>query len=238
MKVQFSSLSYYQNWKTKLVHFIIIPFINLILLVSVNSQYDQSFSWNIAIGTIVLNGGILSMSTMVELFTMDRILKIDREMAVSRPYSAKYWLNKVSVSIICGLTSIIINNSILLLFGAPISIIYRAFLIALPFTISGVILGFVESIAAWNISNTYLYLNIIEPMMVIVSGVLVNIYDYPRWLIIISQFFPFHNSISYIRNRDSLGLSDYLVDIIWLIIGITLYIKNIKKIKNNNEYSF
>ncbi|MGQ2376242.1 ABC transporter permease [Companilactobacillus zhachilii] len=235
MKTQFTSLAYLQNWKTKLVHFIIIPFVNLLLLVAVNSQYQGGFSWSIAVGTIVLNGGLLSMGSMAALFTMDRTLKIDREMATQRPYSFKYWFDKAMTAIICGVISVLINDIILMILGAPSMLVYRSVLIVIPFAVVGTIFGFVGSIAAWTMINPYFYLNILEPMMIIISGALVNVEKYPDWLRILSSCFPFSQIIEYVESGKGMVARDLLLALLWLIIGIGIYMHKISIISEKYQ---
>lgn len=235
MKTQFTSLAYLQNWKTKLVHFIIIPFVNLLLLVAINSQYQGGFSWRIAVGTIVLNGSLLSMSSMAALFTMDRTLKIDREMATQRPYSLKYWFDKSMTAIICGVISILINDIILVILGAPSTIVFRSVIMALPVAIVGTIFGFVGSIAAWTMVNPYFYLNILEPMMIIISGTLVNVEKYPDWLRILSSCFPFSQLIEYVESGKGAVGRDLLLALLWLLIGIGIYVHKVSIISEKYQ---
>lgn len=221
MKTQFTSLTYLQNWKTILVHFIIIPFVNLLLLVAINSQYQGGFSWGVAVGTIVLNGGLLSM---------DRTLKIDREMATQRPYSFKYWFDKIITAIICGVISIFINDFILMILGAPNALVLRSMIMAIPFAVVGTIFGFVGSIAAWTMINPYFYLNILEPMMIIISGALVNVAKYPSWLRILSNCFPFAQLIRYVETGKGIVGRDLLLALGWLLVGIGIYMYKVSTI--------
>ncbi|GEO63475.1 hypothetical protein LNA01_06580 [Companilactobacillus nantensis] len=230
MKTQFTSLTYLQNWKTILVHFIIIPFVNLLLLVAINSQYQGGFSWGVAVGTIVLNGGLLSMGSMAALFTMDRTLKIDREMATQRPYSFKYWFDKIITAIICGVISIFINDFILMILGAPNALVLRSMIMAIPFAVVGTIFGFVGSIAAWTMINPYFYLNILEPMMIIISGTLVNVEKYPSWLRILSNCFPFAQLIRYVETSKGMVGRDILLALVWLLVGIGIYVYKVSTI--------
>lgn len=230
MKIQFSSLSYLQNWKTRFIHFILIPLINLCLLVLIDAQYTNSFSWSVAVATVVLSGGTLSMSSMAQLFVMDRNLKIDKEMVVSRPYSVNYWSTKILTSTLAGLILIMINLIILFFFKAPFELLVRAVFMTPLIVISGVIVGFVAAIGAWQKGNPYFYVNIVSSLATIVAGTLVLVDHYPQWMRLISYVFPFSQTIRYVVIGKGDVYLDILIDFLWLVLGIICYKIQIKRI--------
>ena len=238
MKVQFSSLSYLQNWKTRFVYFILIPMINLCLLVLINAQYTNTFNWSVAIATTTLSGGSLAMSSISQLFVMDRTLKIDRELVVNRPFSVRYWGDKVLTSALAGLVLIITNLIILGILQAPISLLFRSIAMAPLIIISGIIVGFLAAIAAWKMNNPYFYMNLIGALTTIVAGTLVLVEKYPQWLRIVSYFFPFSQTIHYVVTGHGLIYWDLIVDMIWLICGVICYRVQIKKILKAPEQIF
>lgn len=230
MKVQFSSLSYLQNWKTRFVYFLLIPFIEILLLVLVNAQYTNRLQWPVAIATTVLSGGTLSMSTIAQLFVMDRNLKIDQEMAVNRPFSFKYWGTKIATSILTGLTLIIVNLVTLFIFQAPLLLITRALTMAPIIVLSGTTIGFLSVIAAWGKGNPYFYLNIFSSLTSIVAGALILVDRYPLWLKNLSYLFPFSQTIKYVITGTGKVYIDLITDLIWLLLGLSCYVAQLQKI--------
>ncbi|MCH5465249.1 antibiotic transporter permease [Levilactobacillus tujiorum] len=230
MKVQFSSLSYLQNWKTRFVYFLLIPFIETSLLILVNAQYTNRLQWPVAIASMVLSGGTLSMSTIAQLFVMDRNLKIDQEMAVNRPFSFNYWGTKIATSISVGLTLIIINLVILSIFQAPLFLIIRALTMAPIIVLSGTVVGFLSVIAAWRNGNPYFYLNILASLTSIVSGVLILVDRYPFWLKALSYLFPFSQTIKFVITGTGKVYIDLAIDLIWILLGLSCYVTQLQKI--------
>jgi len=233
MKIQFSSLSYLQNWKTRFVYFVLIPMIDLLLLVLINAQYTNNLNWSVAVATIVLSGGTLSMNSMSQLFVMDRTLRIDREMVVNRPFSPNYWISKILTAAIAGLVLIIINLIILGILQAPYYLLIRALIMTPLIICSGIIVGFLGAIAAWENSNPYFYMNLIGSLTTIVSGALVLVEKYPLWLRTISHFFPFSQTIQFVVTGSGHIYWDAIVDLFWLILGIICYKVKIHRILKN-----
>ncbi|WP_407885486.1 antibiotic transporter permease [Levilactobacillus sp. N40-8-2] len=223
MKVQFSSLAYLQNWRTRFVYFLLMPIISLSLLILINAQYTNSLQWPVAVATIVLSGGTLAMTSIAQLFVMDRNLKIDLEMVVNRPLSLHYWGTKVATAMLAGLVLIGINLVLLSVFRAPYLLIIRALTMSPIIVVSGTIVGFFSAIAAWQNNNPYFYLNIVSALATIVAGTLILIDHYPLWLRIISLFFPFSQTIKYVVVGSGKLYIDLGIDAIWLLLGIVLY---------------
>lgn len=230
MKVQFSSPSYLQNWKTRFVYFLLIPFIEVFLLVLINAQYTNKFQWPVALATTVLSGGNLSMSTIAQLFVMDRNLKIDQEMAVNRPFSFNYWGTKIATSILSGLVLVFVNLVTLFIFQAPLSLILRALIMAPIIVLSGTIVGFLSIIVAWRENNPYFYLNIFSSLTSLVSGSLILIEHYPFWLQTLSYLFPFSQTIKYVITGTGKVYIDLIIDLVWLLLGLTFYVVQLQKI--------
>jgi len=235
MRIQFSSLAYLQNWKTRFVYFVLIPMINLCLLVLINAQYTNSFNWSVAIATTVISGGSLSMSSMAQLFVMDRTLKIDREMVVNRPFSINYWGAKILTSTLAGLVLIVINLIILGILKAPLYLLGRAMLMAPIIVISGIIVGFLAAIGAWQKNNPYFYMNLVGALTTIVAGSLVLVENYPQWLKLFSYLFPFSQTIRFAVTGHGAIYLDLVVDLIWLVFGVVCYLIQIKKILQKQE---
>lgn len=223
MKIQISSLSYLQNWKTRFVYFLLIPLISLCLLVLINAQYTNRFQWFVAVATTTLSGGTLAMSSMAELFVMDRNLRVDRELVVNRPFSVKYWGSKTLTAILAGVILIIINLGVLWVLRVPLSLLVRALIVAPVIVMSGTIVGFAAAIAAWQQSNAYFYLNIVNAFAMVVSGALILIDQYPGWLRMVSVIFPFSHTIRFVITGQGGVLQDLMVDAIWLVVGLTIY---------------
>lgn len=223
MRILFSSLPYLRNWKTRFVYFLLIPLISLGLLVLINAQYTNHFEWFVAVATTTLSGGTLAMSGIAELFVMDRTLGIDRELVANRPYSFKYWGTRFLTATLSGIGLIVSNLLLLALFQAPLVLIFRALLVTPVIVLSGTIVGFVAAIAAWQQTNPYFYLNIVNTFATVVAGALLLIDRYPGWLRLISRLFPFSFTIRYVITGQGSIWPDLVAAVVWLAIGLILY---------------
>ncbi|WP_288646379.1 antibiotic transporter permease [uncultured Lactobacillus sp.] len=238
MATQFSSLSFLTNWKTRIVYFLILPIINILLLVLIDLQYSNQFNWYVASASVIIDSGALSIQAMSQLMITDANLGIDLELIAKNPYSFYYWMTKLVTSLISGIILGIINLLLLLLFGLPLSILIKCSLM-LPLTcLFGTVLGFTSWSMSWQMKNPYYFSNLFISIITIVSGVLVIISDYPKWLMVISYAFPFCEVVDFIKlNKNNLSIS-ILVTFIWFIIGTLFYVFQIKAVLNKKIHQY
>ncbi len=206
----------------------LIPFINLALLVLIDSQYTHTFNWSVAVAAIVIASGELAMESMTGLFVMDRDLGIDRELLVQRPFSVAYWGAKIAAVVLTSLLSVSVNLLVLLLFNPPVQLLLRAVVMVPVLIFSGLILGFFCGVAAWKNNNPYFYLNLIGSLTTIVSGALVVITKYPAWLRLFSRLFPFSQTIGFVVTGNSPWYLDLEVDLLWGMVGVTIYLLQLR----------
>lgn len=236
MWLQLSSLPYLQNWRTGFVNFMLIPFINLALLVLIDSQYTNAFNWSVAVAAIVIASGGLAMENMTGLFVMDRDLGIDRELLVQRPFSLAYWGAKVAAAALTSLLAVCVNLLVLLAFGAPGQLLLQAVAMVPLMIFSGIVLGFFCGVAAWKNNNPYFYLNLIGALTTIVSGALVVITKYPVWLRLFSRLFPFSQTIGFVITGQSPWYLDLAIDGLWGIAAGLIYLFQLRATLKNSVH--
>lgn len=238
MATQFSSLSFLSNWRTRFVYFLLLPIINILLLVLIDLQYSNSFNWYVAAASVVIDSAALSLQAMSQLLITDANLKIDIEVISKRPYSFYYWKTKVLTSLIAGIVLGVINLVLLWPLGLSLTILLKSLTILPLACIFGTILGFTGWSLSWQMSNPYFFANLFISIITIVSGVLVLVSQYPKWLMIISYSFPFYEVVNFIKlNHTSLWMS-CLNALGWLMIGIVSYIVQIKPVLNNKIHQY
>ena len=235
---QLSSLSFLNNWRTKLTYFFITPMINLALLVLINMQYSNQFNWDVAISSITIDAAVLTLETFCSAVINDADLKIDFELIAKRPFSIMYWLTKCIVAIIIGCTLALINLFLLYLVGAPIVIIERALLMLPLLCLYGCALGFVSWAISWQMNDPYFLENIFSSLAQLVSGVLVVISAYPEWLKAIALLFPFAEPVTYIKTGSANLTYSVFITFIWLIVGILAYIFQIKPVLAKGKHHY
>ena len=235
---QLSSLSFLNNWRTKLTYFFITPMINLALLVLINMQYSNQFNWDVAISSITIDAAVLTLETFCSAVINDADLKIDFELIAKRPFSIMYWLTKCIVAIIIGCTLALINLFLLYLVGAPLDIIGRALLMLPLLCLYGCALGFVSWAISWQMNDPYFLENIFSSLAQLVSGVLVVISAYPEWLKAIALLFPFAEPVTYIKTGSANLTYSVFITFIWLIVGILAYIFQIKPVLAKGKHHY
>ncbi|PXY84318.1 antibiotic transporter permease [Lactobacillus melliventris] len=235
---QFSSLSFLNNWRTKLTYFFITPMINLVLLVLINMQFSNQFNWDVAISSIAIDAAVLTLETFCSAVITDANLKIDFELIAKRPFSFRYWLAKCIVAIIIGCTLALINLFLLYLLGAPLDIIGRALLMLPLLCLYGCALGFVSWAISWQMNDPYFLENIFSSLAQLISGVLVVISAYPDWLKAIALLFPFAEPVTYIKTGGAKLAYSVFITLIWLVIGIFAYIIQIKPVLAKGKHHY
>ena len=235
---QFSSLSFLNNWRTKLTYFFITPMINLVLLVLINMQFSNQFNWDVAISSIAIDAAVLTLETFCSAVITDANLKIDFELIAKKPFSFRYWLTKCIVAIIIGCTLALINLFLLYLVGAPLDIIGRALLMLPLLCLYGCALGFVSWAISWQMNDPYFLENIFSSLAQLISGVLVVISAYPDWLKAIALLFPFAEPVTYIKTGHANLIYSIFITFIWLIIGIFAYIIQIKPVLAKGKHHY
>lgn len=238
MATQFSSLSFLANWKTRFVYFLLLPIINILLLVLIDLQYSNSFNWYVAAASVVIDAAALSIQAISQLLITDANLKIDMELLAKNPYNFYYWKTKTLTSLISGMALGLINLILLCLIGLSTDIFLRS-LIMLPLAcLFGTILGFTGWSFSWQMKNPYFFSNLFISIITIVSGVLVLISQYPRWLMILSYGFPFFEVVNFIKIKDGNFYLSCLIALAWIILGIISYIVQIKSVLNKKIHQY
>lgn len=238
MATQFSSLSFLSNWRTRFVYFLLLPIINILFLVLIDLQYSNRFNWYVAAASVVIDSAVLSLQAISQLLITDANLKIDIEVISKHPYSFYYWKTKIFTSLIAGIVLGMINLTLLWPFGLPLTILLKSLVILPLACIFGTILGFTGWCLSWQMSNPYFFANLFISITTIVSGVLVLVSQYPKWLMIISYGFPFYEVVNFIKlNHTSLWLS-CLNAFVWLWIGIISYTVQIKPVLNKKIHQY
>lgn len=238
MATQFSSLSFLSNWRTRFVYFLLLPIINILLLVLIDLQYSNSFNWYVAAASVVIDSAALSLQAMSQLLITDANLKIDIEVISKCPYSFYYWKTKAQTSLIAGIVLGVINLVLLWPLGLSLTILLKSLAILPLACVFGTILGFTGWSLSWQMSNPYFFANLFISIITIVSGVLVLVSQYPKWLMIISYGFPFYEVVNFIKlNHTSLWMS-CLNALGWLLMGMVSYIVQIKPVLNNKIHQY
>lgn len=234
MKATIASLDVMANGKTRFLHFLLMPVINIMWLMAIDIQ---AYSWDIASCSILMSGAFMAMSCFVSSFTRDRALGIDREMIAKDHVSLYFFGMKVLVCFLCSMVLVLINSLLLsIVSGLSIDLI-RMLLLAPIAIFSGVVVGFVTAIASWKMKNPYFFSNIAETFGSLLGGVVVSLLYYPSWLSMICKLFPFSSTVAFMHGESVSWWKDLIIDVVWIVIGVIIYSIQIYRIRKQPQYS-
>lgn len=223
MRVQFSSLTYLRDIKTFITYFFITPIIQMLLFVLINQQYSNNIDYSIAISSIFISANTSAINTINQLLVTDTMLGIHTEMIVHKPYSKKYWFDKIMTVYFCSFFLFLINISILALFNVSNAQFISA-LILLPFSILySFFIGIIAFYLAIHMRNIYFFNNIFTNILPIISGLAVPIATYPIFFKSFSMLFPYGYLLQSIYNNQY-NISAILIHLLIIsIISLLLY---------------
>lgn len=237
MKATLSTLTFLDNKKGILLYFLILPIINVLVLVGFSYTYNNDISYDIALASIVLSGGVMTISCINSSFVYDIRKKIDLELISTNPYSLYYWRCKVLVALSCSLALITVNTFLIyfvsggeaniktVLFTTPLILFYST------------VFGMFASFLSWNMKNPYFASNIITTYGNIFSGVIVLYSLYPPVLKLFTYLFPYAHTLGLFHSLNSFWLYDMLYTLIIALLTIIIYKRQIKNVTVNNSLS-
>lgn len=235
---QFSALPFLNNWRTKIIYFVLNPLINMALLVLIDMQYANSFNWSIVAASIAIDTTTLTMQTMNDLLVEDASLRIDFEMIAKKPFSFRYWMSKCITSAIIGTILLIINLVLALCFGAPLYLILRVVILLPLLCLTGIIFGFTAWAISWQMNDPYFLANFFSAIIQLVAGILVVITAYPTWLKSIALIFPFASPVTFIKTGSANLIASIIITLIWLLAGLIAYVIQIRPVLTKGKHRF
>lgn len=239
MKVQFASLDILSNWKTILVHFFLLPVIDLVLLCGVSSQYASSNLWTVAAASVLLSAALCAMRSVTDSFVADRDRGIDREMLAQNPWSLYYWGGKF----LCAgsLAAVLALGNLLLMacFSGGRAPLLQALGLLPQMIFSGLALGYTCAVAGWNNPNPYFWSNLVANCCNVFSGALIAFTLYPPWMQPFTDLFPFAHTLGQLWGLGEMGSSyfDFIVAAIWLAVGVALYARQVRAVRRSARFS-
>lgn len=223
MRVQLLSLVHFRNIKPFITYFFISPIIQMILFVLINQQYSSYINYSVALGSIFISANASAINTINQLLVTDTILDIHKEMIVHKPYSVKYWLDKIGTVYLSSFLLFIINTVILAIIGLGMDQILIAMMI-LPLSILySLLLGIISFYLAINMNNIYFFNNIFTNILPIIAGLAIPITTYPTIFKFVSNLFPYGEILHSIYNNQINISYLYIHILIILIVCIIIY---------------
>lgn len=223
MRIQLLSLVYFRNIKPFMIYFFVSPIIQMILFVLINQQYSNNINYSVALGSIFISANGSAINTINQLLVTDTVLDIHKEMIVHKPFSKKYWLDKVGAVYFSSFLLFLINTIILVILGLDFTQLFTA-IILLPFSILySFLLGSISFYLSINMSNIYFFNNIFINILPIISGLVISITTYPPVFQKISAIFPYGTLLQSIYSNQNNIFTVIIYIFILGLICITLY---------------
>lgn len=237
MKAQFASLSCFSNWKTFVVQFFLLPFINILFLGAINNQYGSADDWVVSTASILLSGMLQAMSSLVVLFVNDQNRGIDRELIARNPYNVYYWGTKIVCAAATATLLTVLNLAFLyilaLFFAGNTSVILEAVFLLPQMLVSGIALGIVTAVGGWGASDPYRWCNWVQIAANALSGALIVYTQYPHALRPLTELFPLAHTLGILHRVPDTGLHDFAVSVLWFVIGLLIYRIKISHVRKN-----
>lgn len=229
MKLVFSSIDILETWASRLLHFVLLPMIDVLLLALIYAQYASDFSYQVAVSSVLVSSCMVAMSSLSGLLVDNRFRGVDRYV-ISLGGSSYYWFSQIFVSAVVSLALSLINLALLGLFGAGIDLLLQA-VMYLPFLLlSGLVLGFVAFVIAWRMENPYFMSNLLSGSALVLSGALIPIDQYPPILKELAQLLPLSGWLAAFYGDKSHCLHDAIVLLAWFLISYGIYLYQKKRI--------
>lgn len=233
IKIALQSLSYFRNCRTFIVTFVIEPFFDIMMVGLLSSQFSNDLLIHSIIAMSIISGIQNLIATLNTLFVDDQSRRIDMEMVMNSRFSIRYWLSKIVAAVTVAIGQMMIILTLVVIFTRDTSWLYRAILVVPVIIIFGIIVGFTATILSWQSNDPYLVGNIVGILIVLLSGVIVPLNQYPKWLNILSYLLPFSHVMQWLMTGSGNILPDVLIAVIWIIIAIVAYKLKLLSIKQN-----
>lgn len=205
-RVVLSSIYNLSSLQIILLHYFVLPLISLVMFLLIAFDSHQNYS-RILLGTIITSGIATSMGIVNASSVYDQNIGIYDDILSIRPRFSKYWLPKL---IIAGVVSAI---EVLILAGVGLIVLKQyqtleRLIIFLPLIILlGLVFAFFATIWGIKHSNPYWLSNIISAGLVLVSGVIIPVDQYPNWLKWLAILFPVSDLLDVISSPNFLSSS-------------------------------
>lgn len=233
IKIALQSLSYFRNSRTFTITFIVEPFFDIMMVGLLGSQFSETLLMRSIIAMSIIAGIQTLISTLNTLFVDDQSRRIDMEMAINSRFSFHYWASKILAAVFVAVGQMLVTLTLVLVLTRDTSWLHRGVLAIPIIIIFGIIVGFTATVLSWQSDDPYLIGNIVGILIVLLSGVVVPLDQYPKWLNLLSYTLPFGHLMQWLMTGHGNVLPDILIALAWIILGVVAYRLKLLAIKQN-----
>ncbi|WP_025728903.1 hypothetical protein [Atopobacter phocae] len=234
MSVIIKSLPYFNQLKTFVLYFLILPIFQALLYVLIAQDYIGENTQHIMTASIILSGATMSLNMITSLFVGDISRGIAQLIAVDYPYSMYYWGTRFFVCFISSYVLVLINGSIFYL----LNLVHFSFILWLApiCIISGLIMGLCGCFLSWGYSNIYFWSNFFSSCVVLFGGAIGAVSQYPAVFKWVSYLFPMGQLLEVVHGYpiDVIGVTINLF--VWTVLTLGTYHYQLKRITKKNHH--
>ncbi|MBD5429781.1 ABC transporter permease [Lactobacillus sp.] len=221
-RVTFKSIGNFDSIPTILVTYLILPIVSLIMLLLIAFSGNQAYT-RILLGSLMDTGIATIIGIIVGSFVMDQDLGVSDEVISIKPKFRNYWLPKILIAFGVMLVEVILLMLIGLFFLHQLNLLPKVLISLVFFGLIAIILGYISAIAGRGKENPYWLSNFLIGAIIILSGVIIPVNQYPLWLKIVAGLFPMNNILNWIQLRSYINQELLIVVIkllIWYVVAI------------------
>lgn len=234
LKLALQSLPYFQNYRTFLITFIVEPIFSILMVGLLSTQFNSDFFIHSIVAMTIISSAQTLIATLNTEFVDDQMRGIDRELTASAPFSVPYWLSKIIAAFLVSIGQVILILTLILILTKDSSWLARATLVTpLILTFAGIV-GFVATVASWQKNDPYFFGNIIGLLIVLLSGVIVPLSQYPNWIKILTELLPFSHMMQWLITGKGTVSIDFIIALIWLLLAILVYRVKLRRVKEDS----
>ncbi|QNQ81220.1 ABC transporter permease [Lactobacillus sp. PV034] len=215
-RITFKSIGNFDSVPTVVVTYLILPIVSLIMLLLIAFSGNQDYT-RILLGSLMDTGMATIIGVIVGSFVMDQNLGVSEEIISIKPKFGNYWLPKILIAFGVMVVEVIVLMLIGLSFLHQLNLLPKVLISLLFFGVIAIILGYISAIAGRGKENPYWLSNFLIGVIIILSGVIIPVTQYPLWLKVVADLFPMSNILNWIQSEYC--FNQELLVIIWKLLA-------------------
>lgn len=221
-RVTLHSIADFDNLRLVLVNYFILPLVSLGTFLLIAYHSSQNYE-RVLLGTVITSGiasavGIISVSAVY-----DQNIGVIKDIVSVRPHFRYYWLPKFVIAAAILVVEILLLGIVGLITLHEVRMIPKLIL-ALPLTILvASLLGYVGTVLGLGHENPYWLINLLTGSLVLLSGVVLPLAQYPLWLRVFAELLPVSNLLDWVMTPTYLNQTLLLIILkllIWSLVWL------------------
>lgn len=232
LKITTKSVRSLSNLRLIVIDYFVLPIFSLLLLLLIVYNSNQDYT-RVVIGSVITSGIGISIGLICASLVYEQFAGIIYEIESIKPKFSKYWLPKFIVANFIGVLVTLVLGTIGLLGIKHSNLIWNIVMVLPLIIIISSLFGYICSIAGLNRDNPYWASNLFVGSLILLSGVIIPVSQYPFWLKIIAIIFPISDVLDLLTKYNSISIWLAIVAklVFWLLVAyiLTRYLGKVLK---------